>query len=161
MKNVFSLSAVFVAALAVAFAGQVVIKGKTNSPLGVFTVEKSDDPVSIDGQDLETYIISYQNSEKELKVAIDKDKKCKKYLVCCEDMSIQYVCRENYFGIEKLDRKYIKEGYETNLHKLNQGSFYHQRIITREDKTDRNCLGLIAVYYPQLLRNYEQVFIAP
>jgi len=161
MKNVFSLSTVFIAAFAVAFAGQVVIKGKTNSPLGVFTVEKSDELISIDGQDLETFIIYYENSDKQLKVAIDKDKKCKKYLVCCEDMSIQYVCREDYFGIEKLDNRYLKEGYKTNAHKINQGAFYHQRIITREDKTDRNCLGLIAVYYPQLIRNYEQVFIAP
>jgi len=162
MKNVFSLSTVFIAAFAVAIAGQVVIKGKTHSALGVFTVEKSTEFISIDGQELETYIITYENSEKQVKVAIDKnDKNCKKYLVCCEDLSIQYVCRENYFGVEKLDRKYIKEGYQTNVYKMNQGSFYHQKIITREDKTDRNCLGLIAVYYPQLLRNYEEVFTRP
>ena len=161
MKNVFSLSTVFVAAFAVAIAGQVVIKGKTNTPLGVYTVEKSPDPVMIGDQELETYIISYENSEKQVKVAIDKEKKCKKYLVCCEDMSIQYICNNEYFGIEKLDRKYTKEGYQTDIHRINQGAFYHQRIITREDKTDRNCLGLIAVYYPQLIRNYELVFTTP
>ena len=58
MKNVFSLSTVFIAAFAVAIAGQVVIKGKTHSALGVFTVEKSTELVTIDGQELETYIIT-------------------------------------------------------------------------------------------------------
>ena len=161
MKNLFSVTLLMVTLFAVSYAGPAVFKGKTHSALGEFTAEKSTESISVDGVELETYVISYENSEKTVKVAIDKDKKGKKYLVICEDMAIQYVCKSKAFGIEKLDKKYQDAGYKSGLQNMNMGEFYHQRVITRDDRTERNCLGLIAVYFPKLTKDYEKVFCTP
>ena len=32
---------------------------------------------------------------------------------------------------------------------------HHQKVITRSDPTHRDCLGLIACYYPQLIKDLE------
>ena len=141
-------------------AEKIVLKGDTHSALGKYVVEKTYDLVEIEGQVLPSYIIRFENSEQTIKVAIDKDKKgkTKKYIVLGENLNIEYKCEPAYFGVSYLEKEYIKSGLSTDTEKLNRSEYYHQKVLTRNSPAERNCLGLIACYYPLLVNDYENAF---
>ena len=141
-------------------AEKVVAKGNTNNALGKYVIEKTDDLVELDGQALPTYIIRYENTDQTIKVAVDKDRKgtSKKFIVLSDNLNMQYNCEDTYFGVAHLERKYVKAGVKSDSKNLNREEFYHQKVLTRSNPSDRNCLGLIASYYPVLVNDYEKEF---
>lgn len=162
MKKMISLILLTVVFSYAAMAENVIRKGETHSALGKYTIEKSDDFVVVNGMELPTYIISYENSEKSIRVAVDKDKKgkVKNFLVIGDDLSLQYKCQASSFGVSQLDEKYETAGIDSSTKELNLVEYYHQKVLTRANPTDRDCLGLIACYYPKLVTNYEMAFAA-
>ncbi len=143
-----------------AIAENVIREGETHSALGKYTIEKSNDFVVVNGEELETFICSYENSTKSIKVAVDKDKngKMRNYVVIGDDLSLQYTCEPSHFGVSQLDKKYQEAGVEASNEELNLNAYYHQKVLTRSNPTDRDCLGLIACFYPKLVTNYEDAF---
>ena len=160
MKKMISLIVLIAAFSFAAIADSFVMKGQTHTALGKYTIEKSSDIINVDGVDLETFIISYENSSKKVRVAIDEDEKKgnKNYIVVGDDLSLQYTCDSKTFGVERLDKKYKDSGLETSVDELNKTEYYHQKVITRAKSGDKDCLGLIACYYPKLVNNYEEAF---
>ncbi len=138
----------------------VVSKGDTQGPLGKFVIEKTSDFVEINGVALPTYIITYQNSDKVIRVAVDinKKSKTKNYIVLGDDLNLQYTCQLYHFGAKKLDKEYVKAGITNSIDNLNNGEYFHQKILTCSDPDKRDCLGLIACYYPLLIKDYENAF---
>ena len=141
-------------------AEKVVLKGDTQSALGKYVIEKTDDFVELDGQALPTYIIRFENSDQAIKVAVDKDKKSKtkNFIVLGDYLNVQYKCEKTYFGVTRLSKRYVKAGINSNIDKLNKEAYYHQKVLTRTNPSDGDCLGLIACYYPVLINDYKAVF---
>ena len=96
------------------FARQFVAEGKTFSALGNYRIETADNEITINGDKFKAFVISYQNSPLEVKVAIRKEGNCKKYIVLSDLLSVQYVCNEHYFGVERLEKSFEKDGYSTS-----------------------------------------------
>jgi hypothetical protein len=138
------------------FSREFVAGGKSNSALGDYKIEMSDNPVVINGEKLKTFIISYQNSPMEVTVVIQKGKKCKNYIVLSDKLSIQYVCNESYFGVQKLDPAYEKEGFKTEDFALNRGEYFHQKVISRGKHEEIESAHLIAAYFPMLMLDKEK-----
>lgn len=85
-----------------------------------------------------------------------KDKKCKNFIVLSKKLSVQYVCNESYFGVEKLAKSLEKDGYSTSDLALNRSEYFHQEVITSGQKSDVELTQLIAAYFPMLLKNNEE-----
>ena len=139
-------------------AEKLVKKGETQSALGSYVIEKTDDVVVINEIALPTYLISYQNSDQVVRVAVDKDKTGKNFIVLGDNLNLQYRCQSSHFGVQKLDKKYAESGISNTSENLNSGEYYHQKILTQSDPSNRDCLGLIACYYPKLVADYEIAF---
>lgn len=153
MKRVI-LSAVLAIALCTAsFAGKVVAQGATYTALGNYTIETADNPLFVKGEECKTFVISYENSPMDVTVAICKDRKCKKYVVISDKLSVQYVCNENYFGVEKLDKAFEKDGYKTSDSEMNRSEYYHQKVLTPGKRGELEATQLIAAFFPLLLNN--------
>ena len=151
------ISALLVVAISTAsFSREFVAGGKTHSALGDYKIEIADNPVTINGEQLKAFIISYQNSPMEVKVVIQKGKKCKNYLVLSEKLSVQYVCNENYFGVEKLDKSLEKEGYTTSDTALNRGEYFHQKVLAPGKRGEVENTQLIAAYFPMLIKETNE-----
>jgi len=90
-------------------------------------------------------------------VAVEKSSKCRKYYVLTDNLSIQYVCNGNYFGVARLDKELEKEGYSTSNNNLDNTEYYHQKVLSCGDNDDLENTKLIAAYFPFLLRNTEEV----
>ncbi|HCC70632.1 MAG TPA: hypothetical protein DEQ09_05705 [Bacteroidales bacterium] len=138
-----------------------VAEGKTYCCLGNYVVDKAINPIRVDGRNLETYVVNYENSDLSVRIGIDRsDKNCKRYIVVSDDLEIEYQSNKKFFGVRLLDKKYLDDGLSTSELSLDRPQYYHQKIITQypERKSEIGCLKLISVYFPKLVKNYEKVF---
>jgi hypothetical protein len=151
MKRLFFAAVLMIAFCTASFAGKVVAEGKTFTALGDYTIETADNPALVKGVECKTFVISYENTPMKVTVAICKDRKCKKYVVLSDKLSVQYVCNENYFGVEKLDKAFEKDGYKTSDTELNRSEYFHQKVISPGKRGELEATQLIAAYFPMLL----------
>jgi hypothetical protein len=155
------LAAVLIVTFSTAsFARKLVAEGKTFTELGNYKIEFADNPVLMNGEDCKAFIISYENSPLEVKVVVCKDRKCKRYVVLSDKLSVQYVCYGTYFGVEKLGDNFEKEGYKTSDSALNRSEYFHQKVLSRGIKPELENAQLIAAYFPMLLNNITEVVAA-
>jgi len=157
MKRILLSVMVAVLISAGAFATTVVAKGKTFSKIGDYKIEVAENPYILDGRELKTYVISYSNSPLKVTVAVDKDKKCSNYLVISDKLSVQYVCNDSFFGVEKLSRKYGKMGLSTVDNELNRSEYFHQKVLTAGNNTVLENTKLIAAFFPALLKDFNSI----
>jgi len=135
------------------YAREFVAEGKTYSALGDYRIEKADNPVIINGEELKAYVISYQNTPMEVTIVVKKGRDCKNYVVLSDKLAVQYVCNENYFGVEKFDKSLVVEGYKPTEAGLNRSEYFHQKKLAPGKRGELENAQLIAAYFPLLLIN--------
>ncbi len=151
------------AALLLVFAGAVtlaknpVATGKTYSPLGDYKIVEADSPVPMMGKDCKAYKINYENTPLEVTLVICKDKECRRYVALSEKLSVQYVCRDTYFGVEKLGKEFSSEGLKTSDEDLNRLEYFHQKVLGPGQVTEIEATKLVAAYFPFLLNKTDEV----
>jgi len=134
------------------FSRELIAEGKTYSALGDYRIEIADNPVTINGDEFKAFVISYQNTPLEVRVAIRKERNCKKYIVLSEKLCVQYVCNSNYFGVERLDKSFEKDGYVTSDIFLDKSEYFHQKVLTSGQGCELDNTRLIASYFPMLIK---------
>jgi len=139
------------------FARKLVAEGKTHTGLGNYKIELADNPITVKGVDCKAYIISYENAPMEVTVVICKDRKCKRYVVLSDKLSVQYICNPNYFGVEKLGKTFEKEGYKTSDSALNRSEYFHQKVISHGRGDELQNTQLIAAFFPMLLNDPAEI----
>jgi len=158
MKRILFAVILFVAFSTASFTREdVIAEGKTHSALGDYKIESTDNQNILNGDEIKAFMITYQNSPLEVKVVIRNEGKCKKYYVLSEKLSVQYVCNENYFGVELLDKSFEKEGYSTSTEFLNKSEYFHQKVLAAGQGMEVDNTRLIAAYFPRLLKNAEDM----
>jgi hypothetical protein len=157
MKRMIFTALIIVLVSVVSYARKFVADGKTFTSMGNFKIETADQLLVLNGVELSTYLITYDNSNLRITIAIDKDNKSCRFLTLSDKLSVQYVCCKSYFGIEKLDLKYGKAGLSTSDAALNRDAYFHQKVISTGDTDLISCMRLIASYYPSLLNDLEIV----
>ena len=151
----------FAALLTVAFgsaiyAREFVAEGRTYSALGDYRIEIADNPVIINGDEFRTYVISYQNTPLEVKVAVRKEHNCRKYIVLSDKLNVQYVCNPDYFGVERLDKSFEKDGYVTSDLYLDKNEYFHQKVLTSGQGCSSTIPGLLRHLFPMLIKGQDQ-----
>jgi hypothetical protein len=147
----FLFSTVLILAFCFVSVGQeVVTKGESNSAFGDYKIVKLEDRLIYNNKELDKYMITYEKSDMKVMVALDKQKKCKKYYVLSDKIPVQYECNGTIFGVKKLDKALCSQGYITSLDNLNREEFYHQKVLISGVTNTIDQLNLIASYYPGL-----------
>jgi hypothetical protein len=152
MKRVLIAGLLILALGTASFSREFVAAGKTHSALGDYKIEMADKPVTINGEELKAFVISYQNSPLKVTVVVKKDKKCKNYIVLSEKLSVQYVCNGEYFGVQKIDKTMDFEGYSKSEEALDRNQYFHQKLITPGNNGETENTQLIAAYFPLLFK---------
>ncbi len=153
MKKLLFAGLLLVAFSTASFAREVVATGKTYTTLGDYKIEVADNPVTINGEELKAFVISYQNSPMEVTVAVRKGKKCKDYIVLSDKLSVQYVCNKDYFGVQMLDKSLDCEGYSTSDEFLNRSEYFHQKVLNQGQNDELENTQMIAAYFPMLVKD--------
>ena len=147
----------FLAISVISFGKKVIAEGKTYSPLGDYKVTTTDNPMPFKGEDCKAFVISYENTPMEVTVIVCKEKKCRKYVVLSDKLSVQYVCNPYYFGVERLDKALEKEGFKTDDSQLNRVEYFHQKVLGPGQIPDLDATRTIAAYFPFLLNADENM----
>lgn len=150
MKRILLCLMLFAGMTAMSY-GRIIVKGDSNTSFGRYTIEVIDRPLILAGEELKCYLITYENSPVTLKVYVDKEKKCKNYVVTSDDLSVMYTCNGEYFGVNKVGKKYLSEGLRTDDRKIDRTDYFHQKVISRGPTEEVDAAMLIAAYYPELL----------
>jgi len=156
MKRMFFAVLLLVLFGSTSFTRDLVAEGKTYSAMGDYRIETSDNPVIINGIEFKALVISYQNSPLVLRVAVTRDKNCKKYIVLSDKLSVQYVCNSHYFGVERLDKSFEKDGFYTSDAAINRSEYFHQKAITSGQGCELDNTRLIAAFFPKLINEAEE-----
>jgi hypothetical protein len=151
MKRIF-LTLLLVAGVASLSFGRVIVKGESNTPFGRYTIEVSDQPLALAGEEMKCYLITYENSPVTVKVYIDKEKKCKNYVVVTDGLSVTYTCDGQFFGVNKVDPKFKSAGIFTDDNLLDRTGYFHQKVIAQGVTAEYDATRLIASYYPALIK---------
>jgi hypothetical protein len=152
MKRLFFTAILIIAISCAAVAREFVASGKSYTALGDYKIEKADKPFTMNGKELRTYVISYQNYPMEITVVIKKGNNCQNYIVLSDKLSIQYVCNDSYFGVEKLDKSARKEGFTTSDAALNRTEYFRQKVLCPGNQGEVLNTQLIASFFPMLLK---------
>jgi hypothetical protein len=160
MKRIILSTVLILTIGTVVFGRKFVADGKSHTALGNYKIELADNPVTLKGTDCKAYIISYENSPMEVTVVVCKERKCKRYVVLSDKLSVQYVCNANYFGVEKLDKSFEQNGYKTSDSGLNRGEYFHQKVLGPGQKPELEATQLIAAFFPMLINNPESITAA-
>jgi hypothetical protein len=157
MKRIILVAGLILTVSLGTYARRLVAEGKTYSALGNYKIEVDNKSFVINGKEHIPFIIKYENSNLEIKVAIEIEKGIKKYYVLSDNLSVQYVANRHYFGVEKLSPEFEKDGYRTSDAALNRAEYFHQKAITTQRSWKRDNTKLIAAYFPMLLNNVENL----
>jgi hypothetical protein len=151
------LAVVILISTTASFARKKVAEGKSFTSFGNYKIELADNSVAMKGSDCKTYVISYENTPMEVTVVICKDKKCKRFVVLSDKLSVQYVCNKDYFGVERLGPEFASEGYRTSDSALNRGEYFHQKVLAPGQGDELYNTHLIAAFFPKLLNETTDI----
>ena len=162
MKRIFSLLVATLVLISFTSASGLkfpVAQGNTNSPLGLYIIDEANKLEMIEGDALRAYEIRYENSSDTIRVAIDDSVEgVTRYLVISDDLIIEYIAGREHFGARLIDERFENEGFFTPKESLDIQQYYHQKLITGKPLTETECLCLISVYFPKLLKDYNRIY---
>ena len=162
MKTKLVLLAVCVALLTMGATAKIkdgkAMTGNSLTEFGKYTIVNSEAPMVYQNQVLKTYDLTYENTSHPIRIGVlCEDKlKCKTFIVRTDDFEIEYACRNNVFGVKKIESRFQELPKGEMEMKLNKVSYYAQRVICQNKKSEDDLLGLIACYFPELVNNEYQ-----
>lgn len=131
------------------------ISGQSLTELGQYTISNSSEALTIDGEALKTYELAYTNSDSPVLIGVKKTKKCMNFIVRTDNFEVEYVCNKHVFGVKRISKEYQTVNSEVINEMMDNAQFYTQRVISQNPKTEEELLGLIACYFPSLVKeNY-------
>jgi hypothetical protein len=128
------------------------LKGASNTEFGAYTLIPSEVKIMKEGLALETYDLLYENVTTPVKVAVERERNCRNFIVRYPSFEIQYVCNKWGFGVKRM-----YPGTET-VHPvivnslLDETQFAYQEMILNKPESDEEVLQLIACYFPKLIK---------
>lgn len=147
------LSLIFALVLLSSFTlSATTVVGYSQSDMGKYWLKKAANHMVVDGQEVDTYVIHYDNLETPVYVGILKPHKdCTEFVVRSDGFEVLYTCRKGKFGIEYVPKKYATLSQDEARKAINRTNFLYQRVITQTPQSEKNLLKLIACYVPEVM----------
>lgn len=132
--------------------GASLISGQSLTELGQYSIRSSTEAMTVGDEMLKTYELNYTNSDSPVLIGVKKTKKCKSFIVRTDKFEVEYVCNKNVFGVKRINKEYQTISTAVINQMLDNADFYSQRVISQYPKSDEELLGLIACYFPSLIK---------
>lgn len=127
------------------------LKGNSNTSLGSYEIKELP-PVCLNGELLRTFELTYEKAQKTVLINLDERANCRDYIVRSKNLEVRYVCKKTSFGAQLLTGKYMKYDPALNALFLSEDELAKQKSISEGGLPIAEALGLIASYYPNLLK---------
>ena len=160
MKTKLFLLTICVALLSLGASAKIkdgqALTGNSLTDFGKYTVMVSDAPMVINDEVVKTYDLTYEKTANPIRIGVVKGEECVIFVVRTDDFEVQYTCNKGIFGVKKIDPKYQTLPKEEMDAKLDRVSYFSQRVICNNQKSEDELLGLIACYFPSLINDEYQ-----
>ena len=135
------------------------LSGNSLTEFGKYTIMVSNAPMVINDEVVKTYELMYENTSNPIQVGVVKEEKCRTFIVRTDDFEIQYSCNNGVFGVKKIESRFQTLPKEEMDAKLDRANYFSQKVISTNQKSEDELLGLIACYFPKLVKeNYQASF---
>lgn len=163
MKTKLFLLTIGVALLGLSVSAKIktgqALTGQSLTEFGKYTVTVSDAPMMVNNQAVKTYDLNYENTTNPVKIGLVKTELCTTFIVRNEEFEIEYTCNKGVFGVKKIESQYKQLPTEEIEAKLDRVNYFAQRVICTNKKSEDELLGLIACYFPSLVKeDYQASF---
>jgi hypothetical protein len=132
--------------------GATVISGQSLTEFGQYTISTSNEALKIGDEVLDTYQLAYSESDSPVLIGVKKTKKCMNFIVRTDNFEIEYICKKHVFGVKKVNADYRTVDQAKVDAMLDNFQYYSQRVISQNPKNEQELLGLIACYFPSLIK---------
>jgi len=134
-----------------------VLSGNSLTSLGEYQITELESEV-IGNETVRKFQIEYENGNAPVTVLLNERKRCNDYFVRSNVMEIQYVCKKSGFGATTISNSaFRKLPEQTNNMFLSQEALRQQEKLVNSQVSVEKALGLIACYYPNLLKNVQNI----
>lgn len=133
--------------------GTSLLSGQSLTELGQYTIQPTTDVITVGDEILPTYALNYSNSDTPVLIGVKKTKKCMNFIVRTDHFEVEYICKKHVFGVRRINKDYQTVSTELVNTMLDNAQFYTQRVISQNPKTEEELLGLIACYFPSLVKS--------
>lgn len=127
-------------------------KGESNTSLGNYEVKELP-PVNMNGEMMRAFELTYEKAQKSVLIFLDERTNCRDFIVRSKNLEVRYACKKTSFGAQLLSGKQMKYDPALNALFLSQDEFEKQQKISEGALPIASALGLIASYYPSLLKS--------
>ncbi len=163
MKRTKLLSGLIVSLFMLISTGQIkanstieLIKGNSHTILGEYNIVERE-AEKLGNLTLRKFELIYENAENPVFIYLNERKKCSEYIVRSSVMEVMYKCSKNGFGAEEVKALFTKYPQEINRLFLSTDALNYQAKISSNEVSLETALGLIACYYPDLLKNINNL----
>lgn len=129
------------------------LSGQSQTELGQYTIHKSAKALTLGNETLKTYELDYSNSNSPILIGVEKAKKCMNFIIRTTNFEVEYSFKNHIFGVKRISKQYQTIGNEVINKMLDNAQFCCQRIISKKTDTEEELLGLIACYFPSLIKS--------
>ncbi|WP_291857321.1 hypothetical protein [Marinilabilia sp.] len=134
-----------------------VLTGNSLTALGEYQITELEAEI-IDNETVRKFQIEYENGNAPVTVLLNERKRCNDFIVRSSVMEIQYVCKKSGFGATDISNSAFRVLPEqTNNMFLSQEALSRQEKIVNSQVSVEKALGLIACYFPNLLKNIQNI----
>lgn len=124
----------------------VYTSGSSNSDAGDFVVRTTDQVYHFQGKEYEVYKVSYEDSTKDVCIAVNEEGGCKSYIAYCCDFTVFYSCNKNGFGVRK-----VMFNSPQAQEKFNSDEFKQQSVLVKKRRIEKEkAIQLIAAFLPDM-----------
>ncbi|MCX6238490.1 MAG: hypothetical protein NTY07_13190 [Bacteroidia bacterium] len=128
------------------------LKGNSNTSLGNYEVKELP-PYDVNGTMMRTFELTYEKAQISVLIYLDQRANCRDYVVRSKNLEVRYTCKKTSFGAQLLSGKQMKYDPALNALFISQDEFAKQQKISEGALPIASALGLIASYYPSLLKS--------
>jgi hypothetical protein len=160
MKKVVLVLLLTIILIPSGIAQTLIFNGDSFTKFGKYNIEIAEKPFILNGKELKTYLIKYENAGFTVLVTTDNIGDEIRFLTISDALSVQYVSHQKYFGVEKIDQKYVSSSLNTLDSSMNRVEYFRQKVLTSWDVNEFEKIKLIAAYYPALLNNIDNLLSA-
>jgi hypothetical protein len=129
-------------------------KGNSNTNFGNYEIKELPQ-VDMNGETMRAFELSYEKAQKTVLIYLDQRANCRDYIVRSKNLEICYSCKKSSFGAQILTGKHMKYKPELNALFLAQDELAKQQKISEGGLPIESALGMIASYYPSLLKRSD------
>jgi hypothetical protein len=124
----------------------IVAAGSSTNNAGLYWILETNETFHFQGEEYRVYKVKYDNSEMDVRIAVNQELDCNRYIAYTKDYTIFYDCSKEGFGVKRV--MFAKRDSHLSF---NPNVYLDQAVLTKKRRIQEDvALSLIAATLPAM-----------